>query len=107
MLIDEEMIFMNKAMDNHLPTVNGLLSRLKLYLVKDPFLDFKEELSGKDNFTYVIPSAVTALVAENSLCVATGLDAVGEGSSASSQLTRESLCVLIGSAYYVFLVSIN
>nr|BAE22639.1 unnamed protein product [Mus musculus] len=51
LLIDEEMIFMNKAMDNHLPTVNGLLSRLKLYLVKDPFLDFKEELSGKDNFT--------------------------------------------------------
>ncbi|XP_076791009.1 protein shortage in chiasmata 1 ortholog [Arvicanthis niloticus] len=51
LLIDEDIIFMNKPMDNHLPTVNSLLSRLKLYLVKDPFLDFKEELSGKDNFT--------------------------------------------------------
>ncbi|XP_029395680.1 protein shortage in chiasmata 1 ortholog [Mus pahari] len=51
LLIDEDMIFMNKAMKNHLPTVTSLLRRLKLYLVKDPFLDFKEELAGKDNFT--------------------------------------------------------
>ncbi|XP_052031462.1 protein shortage in chiasmata 1 ortholog [Apodemus sylvaticus] len=51
LLIDEEMVFMTKTRDNHLPTVHSLLSRLKLYLVKDPFLDFKEELSGKDNFT--------------------------------------------------------
>eukprot|EP00073_Rattus_norvegicus_P047073 XP_017449228.1 PREDICTED: uncharacterized protein C9orf84 homolog isoform X3 [Rattus norvegicus] len=50
LLIDEEMIFMNKAMDNHLPTVNTLLSRLKLYLVKDPLLEFKEGPCGKDNF---------------------------------------------------------
>lgn len=75
---------MNKAMDNHLPTVNSLLSRLKLYLVKDPFLDFKEELSGKDNFTYVIPDTVVAFIQENILCIATGLDAGGEGSIASS-----------------------
>lgn len=54
LLIDEEMVFINKALDNHLPTVDTLLSRLKLYLVKDPLLDFKEQLSGKDNFTYVI-----------------------------------------------------
>ncbi|XP_021091597.2 protein shortage in chiasmata 1 ortholog [Mesocricetus auratus] len=51
LLIDEEMVFINKALDNHLPTVDTLLSRLKLYLVKDPLLDFKEQLSGKDNFT--------------------------------------------------------
>lgn len=54
LLIDEEMIFINKAVGKHLPTVDSLLSRLKLYLVKDPLLDFKEQLSGKDNFTYVI-----------------------------------------------------
>uniref|UniRef100_A0A8C2MWC9 Shortage in chiasmata 1 n=1 Tax=Cricetulus griseus TaxID=10029 RepID=A0A8C2MWC9_CRIGR len=51
LLIDEEMIFINKAVGKHLPTVDSLLSRLKLYLVKDPLLDFKEQLSGKDNFT--------------------------------------------------------
>lgn len=54
LLIDEEMIFINKAMENHLPTVDTLLSRLKLYLVKDPLLDFQEQLSGKADFTYVI-----------------------------------------------------
>lgn len=81
------MVFMTKTRDNHLPTVHSLLSRLKLYLVKDPFLDFKEELSGKDNFTYVIPGSVIALVPENSLCTTTGVDAVGKGSTASSQLT--------------------
>uniref|UniRef100_A0A8C8W106 Shortage in chiasmata 1 n=1 Tax=Peromyscus maniculatus bairdii TaxID=230844 RepID=A0A8C8W106_PERMB len=51
LLIDEEMIFINKAMENHLPTVDTLLSRLKLYLVKDPLLDFQEQLSGKADFT--------------------------------------------------------
>ncbi|XP_031233390.1 protein shortage in chiasmata 1 ortholog isoform X2 [Mastomys coucha] len=51
LLIDEEMIFRSKTMDNHLPTVDSLLRRLKLYLVKDPFLDFKAELSREDNFT--------------------------------------------------------
>ncbi|XP_051018573.1 protein shortage in chiasmata 1 ortholog [Acomys russatus] len=51
LLIDEEMIFITKAMNNHLPTVDTLLSRLKLYLVKDPLLDFKEQLSRKDDFT--------------------------------------------------------
>ncbi|XP_059110390.1 protein shortage in chiasmata 1 ortholog isoform X2 [Peromyscus eremicus] len=51
LLIDEEMIFINKTMDNHLPTVDTLLSRLKLYLVKDPLLDFQEQLSGKADFT--------------------------------------------------------
>ncbi|XP_037058522.1 protein shortage in chiasmata 1 ortholog [Peromyscus leucopus] len=51
LLIDEEMIFINKAMENHLPTVDTLLSRLKLYLVKDPLSDFQEQLSGKADFT--------------------------------------------------------
>ncbi|KAL6035922.1 hypothetical protein STEG23_027744, partial [Scotinomys teguina] len=51
LLIDEEMSFINKATDNHLPTVDTLLSRLKLYLVKDPLLDFKEQLSEKSDFT--------------------------------------------------------
>ncbi|KAL1776499.1 hypothetical protein HispidOSU_009566 [Sigmodon hispidus] len=52
LLIDEELICVNKAMNNHLPTVDTLLGRLKLYLVKDPLLDFKEQLSGKDNITH-------------------------------------------------------
>lgn len=53
LLIDEELIFINKAVDNYLPTVDTILSRLKLYRVKDPLLDFKEQLRGKDQFTYV------------------------------------------------------
>ncbi|OBS70613.1 hypothetical protein A6R68_00851 [Neotoma lepida] len=51
LVIDEEMIFINKARDNHLPTVDTLLSRLKLYLIKDPLLDFKEQLSRTADFT--------------------------------------------------------
>ncbi|KAH0517119.1 Sushi domain-containing protein 1 [Microtus ochrogaster] len=51
LLIDEELIFINKAVDNYLPTVDTILSRLKLYRVKDPLLDFKEQLRGKDQFT--------------------------------------------------------
>ncbi|XP_055467586.1 protein shortage in chiasmata 1 ortholog [Psammomys obesus] len=47
--IDEEMIFINETVDNHLPTVDTLWSRLKLPLVKDPLPDFKEHLSGKEN----------------------------------------------------------
>lgn len=54
LLIDEELIFINKAVDDYLPTVDTILSRLKLYRVKDPLFDFKEQLCGKDNFTYVI-----------------------------------------------------
>lgn len=72
---------MNKVMDNYLLIVNGFLSRLKFYLVKDLFLDFKEEFFGKDNFTYVIFSVVIVLVVENSFCVVIGLDVVGEGFS--------------------------
>ncbi|KAM7319825.1 hypothetical protein ACRRTK_021508 [Alexandromys fortis] len=51
LLIDEELIFINKAVDDYLPTVDTILSRLKLYRVKDPLLDFKEQLRGKDQFT--------------------------------------------------------
>ncbi|XP_004677489.1 PREDICTED: uncharacterized protein C9orf84 homolog [Condylura cristata] len=43
---DEEIIFLNNSMayENHLPTVHTLLSRLKVYLVKDPLLDFKGQI---------------------------------------------------------------
>ncbi|XP_057646978.1 protein shortage in chiasmata 1 ortholog [Chionomys nivalis] len=51
LLIDEELIFISKAVDDYLPTVDTILSRLKLYRVKDPLLDFKEQLRGKDQFT--------------------------------------------------------
>uniref|UniRef100_A0A673V8H4 Shortage in chiasmata 1 n=1 Tax=Suricata suricatta TaxID=37032 RepID=A0A673V8H4_SURSU len=44
--IDEEMIFVNSLMTykSQLPTLQTLLSRLKLYLIKEPILDFKEQI---------------------------------------------------------------
>nr|KAF6487337.1 shortage in chiasmata 1 [Rousettus aegyptiacus] len=39
--IDEEIIFAYKS---QLPTLHALLSRLKLFLIKDPLLDFKEQV---------------------------------------------------------------
>ncbi|KAM5260593.1 protein shortage in chiasmata 1 ortholog [Hipposideros larvatus] len=41
LFIDEEIIFVCKR---HLPTLHTLLSRLKLFLLKDPVLDFKEQV---------------------------------------------------------------
>ncbi|KAM9642251.1 LOW QUALITY PROTEIN: protein shortage in chiasmata 1 ortholog [Trichechus inunguis] len=49
---DEEILFVNNLMDykSHLPTLDTLLSRLKLFLVKDPLLDFKGQIPTKANF---------------------------------------------------------
>uniref|UniRef100_A0A2K5RQ21 Shortage in chiasmata 1 n=1 Tax=Cebus imitator TaxID=2715852 RepID=A0A2K5RQ21_CEBIM len=45
---DEEILFVNNR--NHLPTLHTLLSRLKLFLVKDPLLDFKGQIFTAANF---------------------------------------------------------
>ncbi|XP_008063754.1 uncharacterized protein C9orf84 homolog [Carlito syrichta] len=49
---DEEIMFVDNLMSykNHLPTLNTLLSRLKLFPVKDPLLDFKEQIFTEANF---------------------------------------------------------
>ncbi|XP_077625920.1 protein shortage in chiasmata 1 ortholog [Crocuta crocuta] len=47
--IDEEIIFVNSC-KNQLPTLHTLLSRLKLYLIKDPLLDFKGQNLTEANF---------------------------------------------------------
>ncbi|XP_053461718.1 protein shortage in chiasmata 1 ortholog [Nycticebus coucang] len=49
---EEEIIFLNRLMTykNHLPSLHTLLSRLKLYLVTDPLLDFKEKIFTEANF---------------------------------------------------------
>ncbi|XP_045670780.1 protein shortage in chiasmata 1 ortholog [Ursus americanus] len=50
--IDEEILFLNNLMTykSQLPTSHTLLSRLKLFLVKDPILDFKEQIFTEANF---------------------------------------------------------
>ncbi|XP_004397037.1 PREDICTED: uncharacterized protein C9orf84 homolog [Odobenus rosmarus divergens] len=50
--IDEEIIFLNNLMayKSQLPTLHTLLSRLKLFLVKDPILDFKGQIFTEANF---------------------------------------------------------
>ncbi|XP_012496587.1 PREDICTED: uncharacterized protein C9orf84 homolog [Propithecus coquereli] len=50
---DEEIIFINSLMTykNQLPTSHTLLSRLKLFLVKDPLLDFKGQIFKEANFS--------------------------------------------------------
>ncbi|XP_027470420.1 protein shortage in chiasmata 1 ortholog isoform X6 [Zalophus californianus] len=50
--IDEEIIFLNNLMayKSQLPTLQTLLSRLKLFLVKDPILDFKGQIFTEANF---------------------------------------------------------
>uniref|UniRef100_A0A8C6MJR8 Shortage in chiasmata 1 n=1 Tax=Moschus moschiferus TaxID=68415 RepID=A0A8C6MJR8_MOSMO len=50
--IDEEIIFVNylTAYKNQLPTLHTLLSRLKLFLVKDPLPDFKAQISTEAKF---------------------------------------------------------
>ncbi|XP_074136982.1 protein shortage in chiasmata 1 ortholog [Sminthopsis crassicaudata] len=52
--IDDEIIFINSLAEykKQLPTVSTLLSRLKVFLLKDPCLDFKEEqiLMEADHF---------------------------------------------------------
>ncbi|XP_058997203.1 protein shortage in chiasmata 1 ortholog [Mustela lutreola] len=50
--IDEEIIFLNNLMTykSQLPTLHTLLSRLKLFLVKDPILDFKGQIFTEANF---------------------------------------------------------
>uniref|UniRef100_A0A2K6TI89 Shortage in chiasmata 1 n=1 Tax=Saimiri boliviensis boliviensis TaxID=39432 RepID=A0A2K6TI89_SAIBB len=45
---DKEILFVNNR--NHLPTLHTLLSRLKLFLVKDPLLDFKGQIFTAANF---------------------------------------------------------
>ncbi|KAM9082636.1 protein shortage in chiasmata 1 ortholog isoform 8-T9 [Megaptera novaeangliae] len=49
---DEEIIFVNDLMAyrSQLPTSQTLLSRLKLFLVKDPLLDFKGQIFTEANF---------------------------------------------------------
>ncbi|XP_007449833.1 PREDICTED: uncharacterized protein C9orf84 homolog isoform X1 [Lipotes vexillifer] len=49
---DEEIIFVNNLMTyrSQLPTSHTLLSRLKLFLVKDPLLDFKEQIFTEADF---------------------------------------------------------
>lgn len=49
LFIDEEFVFVDslKNYRNQLPTVKTLLSRLKLYVIKDPLDDFKQVF--KDN----------------------------------------------------------
>ncbi|KAJ8792648.1 hypothetical protein J1605_019867 [Eschrichtius robustus] len=49
---DEEIIFVNDLMAyrSQLPTLQTLLSRLKLFLVKDPLLDFKGQIFTEANF---------------------------------------------------------
>ncbi|XP_058379756.1 protein shortage in chiasmata 1 ortholog [Diceros bicornis minor] len=48
---DEEIIFVNNLMayKSQLPTLHTLLSRLKLFLVKDPLLDFKGQIFTEAN----------------------------------------------------------
>ncbi|XP_076998047.1 protein shortage in chiasmata 1 ortholog [Tamandua tetradactyla] len=50
---DEEIIFLNNLMTyrSQLPTSHTLLSRLKLFLVKDPLLDFKGQFFTEANFS--------------------------------------------------------
>nr|XP_012592160.1 uncharacterized protein C9orf84 homolog isoform X1 [Microcebus murinus] len=50
---EEEIIFINNLMTykNQLPTSHTLLSRLKPFLVKDPLLDFKEQIFTEANFS--------------------------------------------------------
>ncbi|XP_041619967.1 protein shortage in chiasmata 1 ortholog [Vulpes lagopus] len=50
--IDEEILFVNNLMSykSQLPTVHTLLSRLKPFLIKDPILDFKEQVFTEANF---------------------------------------------------------
>ncbi|XP_070286978.1 protein shortage in chiasmata 1 ortholog [Myotis yumanensis] len=49
---DEEIIFTNNLMTykSYLPTLDTLLSRLKLFLIKDPLLDFKEQIFTDADF---------------------------------------------------------
>uniref|UniRef100_A0A8D2DDX8 Shortage in chiasmata 1 n=1 Tax=Sciurus vulgaris TaxID=55149 RepID=A0A8D2DDX8_SCIVU len=49
---NEELIFINDlaTYKSQLPTLNTLLSRLKLFLIKDPLLDFKEQIFKEANF---------------------------------------------------------
>ncbi|XP_054545382.1 protein shortage in chiasmata 1 ortholog isoform X2 [Talpa occidentalis] len=49
---DEEIIFVNNsACKNQLPTLHTLLSRLKVFLVKDPLLDFKGQIFKEADFS--------------------------------------------------------
>ncbi|KAM8804011.1 LOW QUALITY PROTEIN: protein shortage in chiasmata 1 ortholog [Rhynchonycteris naso] len=53
LLIDgEEIIFTNNLMAyrSHLPTLDTMLSRIKLFLIEDPILDFKEQIFTEVNF---------------------------------------------------------
>ncbi|XP_057354908.1 protein shortage in chiasmata 1 ortholog isoform X4 [Manis pentadactyla] len=49
---DEELIFENNLVDykSQLPTLHTLLSRLKLFLVKDPLLDFNKQIFTEANY---------------------------------------------------------
>ncbi|XP_059513623.1 protein shortage in chiasmata 1 ortholog [Myotis daubentonii] len=49
---DEEIIFTNNltTYKSYLPTLDTLLSRLKLFLIKDPLLDFKEQIFTDADF---------------------------------------------------------
>ncbi|XP_006771248.1 PREDICTED: uncharacterized protein C9orf84 homolog [Myotis davidii] len=49
---DEEIIFTNNLMTykSYLPTLDTLLSRLKLFLIEDPLLDFKEQIATDADF---------------------------------------------------------
>uniref|UniRef100_G1PD96 Shortage in chiasmata 1 n=1 Tax=Myotis lucifugus TaxID=59463 RepID=G1PD96_MYOLU len=49
---DEEIIFTNNLMTykSYLPTLDTLLSRLKLFLIKDPLLDIKEQIFTDADF---------------------------------------------------------
>ncbi|KAI4542534.1 hypothetical protein MG293_007913, partial [Ovis ammon polii] len=63
--IDEEIIFVNYLMayKSQLPTLHTLLSRLKLYLVKDPLPDFKAQISTEAKFfRYLIKTNIIVLL---------------------------------------------
>ncbi|KAK2502495.1 hypothetical protein MC885_015968 [Smutsia gigantea] len=68
--IDEEIIFENNLVDykSQLPTLHTLLSRLKLFLVKDPLLDFNRPIFTEANYLrecFSFPRDVKGLLNED------------------------------------------
>nr|XP_005906643.1 PREDICTED: uncharacterized protein C9orf84 homolog [Bos mutus] len=100
--IDEEIIFVNylTAYKSQLPTLHTLLSRLKLFLVKDPLPDFKAQIPTEAKFfreCFSLQGDVKCLVEEDfymdkeDFCQEKLKDTVGLNEASSTLLECELL----------------
>lgn len=96
---------------SQLPTLHTLLSRLKLFLVKDPILDFKGQIFTEANFfRYLID--INVFKGENTLCMLLSLDIINNKLSLLYIDSSFNHCIkllfnLIGYIWYVPCFQLN